>query len=297
MLPPNRVAAVRGTSTGCQSEEPLFRIPNSVYHRGIRESELRGMASFWGRKRLGSKAVGPLAADRARAANKQFLEVVGLPGSGKHLIKKFGSAPLSFYGWTQSTVTPIIDATKEETFTSTETTIDAALNCLLLQQVRRLSRDGCRQPWLGHYHAYCTINLLQSRQARREPIGPTFLDESLLHHFGPELVELSASHANEVVIEDFIGAQCAVIHVVAPRPEVLERLEERRGLPIHWDWASAYGERLNDFLDVSEERIQSLINLLKDYGVQVATVEILRDAEEAAVENQIADALDGFDRR
>ena len=60
--------------------------------------------------------------------------------------------------------------------------------------------------------------------------------------------------------------------------EILRRLDMRRGQPVHWDWAQAYGDRLEEFLDKSQDRLETLVYILKSHGVRLYTIEVVGDS-------------------
>ena len=213
-------------------------------------------------------------------------EFIGLPGSGKHIMAPIIRDELHRRGWCNSI--PKADYSLDRPQPANEEH-NRAFGSLLPLHIDRLQRDGCQLPHLSEYVSH-TAQILSWcwNWEYRSPTSPSlFLNESLLHHFGSELcqaLESSASFLKSPKLDrhqkfaDFLGPRMSVILTTAPRMEILRRLDMRRGQPVHWDWAQAYGDRLEEFLDKSQDRLETLVYILKSHGVRLYTIEVVGDS-------------------
>lgn len=159
-----------------------------------------------------------------------------------------------------------------------DSTANATLIGLLEHQIQRLKSDGCQLPWLSEYVRYSAAILSWTCNWLASPSSSCFLDESLLHHYGPEVARLLTSSVNgpgglPATAGSLLQGR-HVIMTVAPRQELIERLQARRGQQVHWDWASAYGNRLDEFLAISDSRLVTLVEALEQSGVSVTRVHV-----------------------
>jgi len=206
-------------------------------------------------------------------------EFIGLSGSGKSIVAPIVQDELTARGWAPGAPEADFSTFRESSSRGWGNEITAHL---LERHVSRLRSDGCRLPYLSEYVRHTASILSWSWDARGPSNHAYFLNESLLHHFGPEIAELLATSSERPKsllpfpydVSEILGKRRSVIMTTSPRLEVLQRLESRRGEKVHWDWASAYGDRLGEFLDKSEDRTLSLVGALERHGVRIITVEV-----------------------
>lgn len=216
------------------------------------------------------------------------VEFIGLPGSGKHIVAPIFRSELSKHGWALNPSSA--NLFNSNSFFSKDS--NEAFSCLLEQQARRLREDGCKLPYLSEYmrHTASILSRSWSWRMHGSLMPSCFMNESLLHHFGPEIVTLLApprpppqknikqiNYTQLAELADRILGNLNrrfVIMTTSPRLEVLQRLESRRGQEVSWDWVSAYGERLDEFLDNSEDRLHALVEVLEKHGAHIIKVEV-----------------------
>lgn len=109
-------------------------------------------------------------------------------------------------------------------------------SALLQNHLNRLILDGCHQPYLSSYLQH-TAAILTMEYSRAVSVGrpACFLNESLLHHYGPEVAHQLNTRAADTSRNAILYPNRFVVMTAAPRSEILERLEARRGQHVHWD--------------------------------------------------------------
>jgi len=172
------------------------------------------------------------------------VEIIGLPGSGKHLVAPILQYELSKRGWINGI--PRSNIFKESDYNLKD--IDYFFVELLEKQIRRLKEDGCKLPYLSEYirHSASIISRYQSLGISRSSNPAYFINESILHHFGPEILQIllkpttfsepENQSQKEIFKDHLINNRRFVFMTFSPWPEILQRLRNRKGQKVSWDW-------------------------------------------------------------